>query len=47
MLSFLASLERATTHPSLFDKITTGLFTNFGLKILSQDTKKLLQSSKA
>ena len=43
----LLSLLRATTHPSLLDSTTTGRPSNSGWKALSQDTKKLLQSTNA
>jgi hypothetical protein len=31
------SFERATIHPSLFDKTAIGFFSNAGLKTLSQE----------
>ena len=43
----LASLDLATTHPSLLDSTTTGRPSSWGWKTLSQDTKKLLQSTRA
>ena len=42
----LASGERAMMHPSLFESTTTGLFFSLGLKALSQEAKKLLQSTR-
>jgi hypothetical protein len=33
----LASLLLEITHPSLFDRITMGFLSNFGLKTLSQE----------
>ena len=45
-MSFI-SFERATTHPSLLESTTTGRPFKSGLNSLSQETKKLLQSSKA
>ena len=43
----LASLDLATTHPSLLDSTITGRPSSWGWKTLSQDTKKLLQSTRA
>ena len=40
----LVSYERDTTTPSLLESTATGLLDRSGLKIFSQDTKKLLQS---
>lgn len=40
----LASFERETMHPSLFERTTTGLVLRSGLKTRSHETKKLLQS---
>jgi hypothetical protein len=37
MPSALASLLLEITQPSLFDKITIGFLSNFGLKTLSQE----------
>jgi hypothetical protein len=45
-MSFI-SADLATTHPSLLDKTTTGLFFKSGRKSRSHETKKLLQSSRA
>lgn len=42
-----ASFDRAITQPSLLESTMTGLSTIEGLKTLSQDTKKLLQSTRA
>jgi len=42
-MSFI-SWERATTHPSLDDKTTTGTPCRSGRNNRSHDTKKLLQS---
>ena len=47
MPSAFASLERATTQPSLLESTTTALPSSQGWKTLSQDTKKLLQSTSA
>jgi hypothetical protein len=44
MPSAFASLLRDTTHPSLLLSTTTGILSSIGLKTLSHDTKKLLQS---
>ena len=41
----LASCDLATTEPPLPDKTSTGLFSSEGLTSLSQETKKLLQST--
>ena len=35
-----ASFDKATTHPSLLERTTMGLFFRSGLKILSQDALK-------
>lgn len=42
-MSFI-SCDLATTHPSLLESTTTGFPIKSGLKSLSQETKKLLQS---
>ena len=44
MPNAFASLEIATAHPSLLLNTITGRFSSEGLKTLSHETKKLLQS---
>ena len=41
------SWERAIMHPSLLERTATGSFASLGLNTLSQEQKKLLQSTNA
>jgi hypothetical protein len=47
MPNVLASFDRATIQPSLFDNTTTGLPIKSGRKSRSHEAKKLLQSTSA